>query len=317
MRISIVKFLAFSIFLGIFLVFGNVFLKKQQNVYHRVPLKSFTSTSQMGIYTVGRPLPEGIFYGIFFPEHVFPGPVPKFKFHVYLVDAKGHLCIFSSCGKYGEFVETMGGWLFGESSEQPGVKGDLGLRINDPVNPVTSAIVVSDGDSKIVGIYSSATMDDILSILRRHPDLADFKLLEGVMEFGSLKVGEPAPLLPGDQVTYRMTSRDDFQTTTIPKDKSFYVFAIQKRFLTKGAHCTYLTCDYIAAEWVWPNGWVMNDGEEKTARLFGLDPNKVREGKESLVVVTDSKGIIAAIHPGKTLSDTLSILRQLPEIYKE
>jgi hypothetical protein len=61
----------------------------------------------------------------------------------------------------------------------------------------------------------------------------------------------------------------------------------------------------------------MNDGEEKTARLFGLDPKKVREGKESLVVVTDSKGIIVAIHPGKTLSDTLSILRQLPEIYRE
>ena len=49
-------------------------------------------------------------------------------------------------------------------------------------------------------------------------------------------------------------------------------------------------------------------------KLFGLDPREVLGGKLSLVVLTDSKGIIVALHPNKTISDALSILRQHPDL---
>lgn len=279
--------------------------------------REYYSVSELGQFKLGERVPD-IGYRMLYPKFDFPGPEPKFKFTIQIAAERMVFCSYANCGKYGEFVETMGGWLAGYDTWQPDIQEEYGLRLDDRVRPITSAIVISDQDSKVVGLYPNATMKDLLSILHRHPDLADFKLLEGVTESGLLKVGEPSPLQPGDSVTYRRASLDDFQTTTIPKDKNFYVFAIQKRFLTKGVPCTHLTCDYMAMELLWPiNGWFMNDGEEKTARLFGLNPEKVREGKESLLVVMDSRGVIVALHPDKTLRDTLSILRQLPEIYKE
>ena len=40
------------------------------------------------------------------------------------------------------------------------------------------------------------------------------------------------------------------------------------------------------------------------------DPQKVISGQSSLVVLTDSKGVIIALHPQKTMSDALTILSQ-------
>lgn len=269
-------------FLALILLFASIFV-----IVYCLPLahhKRYFSVTELGSLKVGERPVNDYGYRIFFPEYTFPGPEPRFKFYISLFDDTSGLCLYEGCGKYGAFVETMGGWLLGGGTRQSEPYENLGLRKTDQVNPIRSLIIVSDENLMIVGLYPNATADDLISILRRHPDLADFTLLEGVVEFGPLKVGAPGPLQSGDSIYYRPIHAYDFELSTVPRDKKFYIYAIQKRFLTKGKHCTYLTCDYIMDSYVEPaGGWLFSDGEEKTARLFGLDPKKVREGKESLV----------------------------------
>ena len=47
----------------------------------------------------------------------------------------------------------------------------------------------------------------------------NFSLLDGVQEFGALDVGEPAPLWPGDQISYISDKLGRFGVTHVPKGK--------------------------------------------------------------------------------------------------
>ena len=63
-------------------------------------------------------------------------------------------------------------------------------------------------------------------------------------------------------------------------------------------------------------GWFFSSDEENDAfpSLFGISREEVLRGESSLVVLTDSRGIIMALHPGKTLADTFTILSQHPDL---
>ncbi|MGK5091090.1 hypothetical protein WDW89_03620 [Deltaproteobacteria bacterium TL4] len=97
--------------------------------------------------------------------------IPQSKFYIYVAE-KDLLpdCAFEDCGIHGGVVECLGGWLSGNSTDQPTHTEAFGLDKSE----ATSIIVVADQDSTIVGIYPNYTMQNLPEILKRHADLIDF-----------------------------------------------------------------------------------------------------------------------------------------------
>jgi|SRR3989344_4418129 len=266
--------------------------------------------------------------------------IPPAKFYVTVI-TDGYWCINEDCSIDGALIETMGGWLQVErTGGGSDIKEETGLDLPENTG-VKTLVIISDSNNKIAGIYPNRGLQDVLPILRLHPDLADFNIINGVNEFGSLKVGEPSPLQPGDDITPFFDEQARFSITNIPKGKKFYIFSAQKRKYDtvggKGPHwrdkpyeniyfCYYYSgCrypepdpphDFLFAYVDDLDGWFFSTDEDVSAmsELFGIDQEDVLSGASSLVVLTDAKGIITAIHPHKTLSDTLTILSQHPDL---
>lgn len=265
--------------------------------------------------------------------------IPQSKFYVTIVQPN-MWCALEDCGLDGALIQTMGGWL---QMEKPGVdpeiKKAVGLDLEEN-REVESITLIGDQNGKIVGIYPNRGLSDVLSILRLHPDLADFSLLEGVREFGALKVGQPAPLRPGDMLKRFSDTPAQYSITHVPVGKKFYLFSVQKRkydtFGGKGPYrdekpqeneyaCFLSGCrypepdpphDFLFAYIEDLGGWFFSNDQDNSALLplFSLSQEAVLAGTSSLVVLTDSNGIIRALHPGKTLSDALTILSQHPDL---
>ena len=266
--------------------------------------------------------------------------IPSARFYVMVIE-NDLWCSNESCSFDGHFIQTMGGWLQAEmtccGSE---IKYEIGLDLPENAE-VKTLVVVSDSNDKIVGIYPNRGLKDVLPILRLHPDLADFSFLAGAHEFGALDVGEPAPLWPGDQISYLSDKFAQSNTAHVPKGKKFYLYSVEKRksnmiggtpapyegyvphentYLCFAESCRYPDPDpphdFFFAEVYDLGGWFLaNDMDSpEMPKLFGLDPEAVLRGDSSLVVLTDSKGIIIALHPGKTLADTFTILSQHPDL---
>lgn len=242
-------------------------------------------------------------------------PPSKFYVNIASVATKAPWCIQGDCSSGGAYVETMGGWLQMENSPQA-ISEIFNLNLEN--NNIKSLVIVGDQNAKIVGIFPNRGLQDLIPILKLYPKIVNFELLKGVNEFGPLKVGSLAPIKPGDPTGYKLGEQTNFPYKNIPKGKKFYIYAIQKYFSEKAnkGYCAFYEClwyeefDYIEEM----GGWYSNDGRPETIKMFGLKPYEVKSGKASVVVVTDSKGIIAAIHPGKTKDDFISILKQLPEL---
>lgn len=279
---------------------------------------------EFGPLTLGSRMPTGDpGNGTFAPYK----EIPLSKFYIVIVQDK-HWCIVEDCGIEGALVQTMGGWLQMEKrSIFPDLDEMVGLDL-EKNKKVKSLVIIGDHEGNMVGIYPNKNLKDIPEILTFYPELADINLLKGVREFGSLKVGEIAPLKPGDPTGYKDDGKvsHPYYQTHIPKGKKFYVFIFNKHLLGLG-YCAFFACE---TKFDYPNGsyiddlggWFSSDGKPETARVFGLDPAKIAQGKQSLVVVTDSKGIIVSLHPNKTLKDIMGILAQhkglvdMKKIYK-
>ena len=79
------------------------------------------------------------------------------------------MCIGSSCGMGGYFVECLGGWISGY--KDIGDVSDYGLR-DAGVNINTQKIItIADKDAKIVGIYPDARIRNLPYIMRNHRNL--------------------------------------------------------------------------------------------------------------------------------------------------
>lgn len=311
-----------------------------------------------------KPLPEGSTKKINRDYELYPGPIKiggkmptgpggstfgpileipsDQKFYVDVIQ-QDLWCSNESCGLDGAIVQTLGGWIEVESDYQPETKAMFGLDMQENKN-IKSVVIIGDENGKIVGIYLNKDYEDVLSILKKnHTDLANFDFLNGIDEFGKLKVGEYSPLKPGDDISYLFSDKARSSVSKIPNEKKFYLYGIQKRKNIvlgvdkiekvseeerekRGGYICFLGgCrypepddphDFLFAEIDELGGWFLaNDNDNiKMVELFGLNPEDVLSGKSSLVVLTDAKGVIVALHPNKTISDTITILSQHPDI---
>jgi len=242
------------------------------------------------------------------------------KFYVNIAESNLD-CTLKYCNLQAALINTMGGWL---EAEETGVTIDeiFGLDLEEHKN-IKSMIIIGDQNSKIVGIYPNKGLKDALEILAFYPDLADFTLLEGVNKFGALKVGELSPFKPGDSISHLSKKLKRFSIHQIPKNKQFYLYSLESNdsggsdYFCDNAGCKYLEFADIAFDSIRDlQGWfLINDNDNtKMIESFGLDPQEILNGKSSLVVLTDSKGVIVALHPQKTLSDAITILSHHPDL---
>lgn len=132
-------------------------------------LKPIKSAEEYGPLKIG---------GRFDPQTNFPYEYPlemasEANFFIHAVQKDLGLCMFDSCGMSGVLIECMNGWLSGNSHEE--VSDEVGLddKWDDVLAGKASMIVVSDRNSKIVGIYPNSTTHDLPRILRKHPSLTE------------------------------------------------------------------------------------------------------------------------------------------------
>lgn len=298
MRIKKVLTLLTAIFIGSM----GVFVYSEQSM-------SAISARKFGPLAIGGDMISGYGDWTFAPHKT----IPASSFYVAIVQ-DDYWCSLEDCDLIGALIQTMGGWLEMTNEDVfPDIKEIVGFDSEENEN-IKSIVIIGDSTSKIAGIYPNKGIKELESILRLHPELVHFDLLKGVHEFGSLRVGEQAPLQPGDPTGFQEGELSTFPYTRIPSGKKFYVFSIQKKLLGKG-YCAFFECeppnDYPHGSYIEElGGWFSSDGSAETARAFGLDPDHVAKGEKSLVVVTDSAGTIRAIHPGRTFADILGILSQ-------
>ena len=272
--------------------------------------------SQSKLLKIGNNMPFGPGEGTFTPYL----KIPAFKKFYVSVAEPDTWCINEDCGIDGAIVQTLGGWLQVENTYQTEVEALFGLDIPENQN-IKLITIVGDREGKIIGIYPNKGLAEVLDILKLHPELADFNLLKGVNEFGFLKVGQMAPLKPGDKITGIIDEVSKESINYVPMGKKFYLYSLQERKSVNKYTCFLGGCrypepdpahDFLFSQIEDLNGWFLANDEknESMILLFGLNPQEVLSGKFSLVVLTDSRGVILALHPNKTLNDAITILRQ-------
>lgn len=86
------------------------------------------------------------------------------------------MCIGSSCGIGGYFIECLGGWISGYKDigdvADYGLY-DVGVDINNQ-----KIITIADKNAKIVGIYPGASIRNLPYIMRNHKNLVSKELFE-------------------------------------------------------------------------------------------------------------------------------------------
>jgi len=98
--------------------------------------------------------------------------VPVSKFYVFVVASKvPTMCTFEECGVGGDVVERMGGWITGDEQAESALM--VGLSESKVRQGEQSIIVVADKNSRIIGIYPNRTMNDLLAILKLHPEIGE------------------------------------------------------------------------------------------------------------------------------------------------
>lgn len=118
----------------------------------------------------------------------------------------------------------------------------------------------------------------------------------GVSSFGPLQIGGPSPVRPGDPTAYphRITPR-----------AKFYVLVVAKGLPTM---CTFEDCGPEGELVEALGGWITGDAQNETIQLAGLEQTEVKQGRQSLVVISDRSRRIVGIYPNSLMSDLPSIL---------
>lgn len=94
--------------------------------------------------------------------------VPESDFYVYALGDES-MCIGSSCGIGGYFVECLGGYLSGDKIA--GDTFDYGLQDAGVDMDGQLIITIADQDAKIVGIYPGARIRNLPYLMRNHRNL--------------------------------------------------------------------------------------------------------------------------------------------------
>lgn len=261
------------------------------------------SVSAMGDFRIGKSGPDKPGDELFHPY----GLVPPSKFYIY-VRQPGipyAQCVYEECGRGGEMVATLRGWLWGS-----GLDGDSDSKIwladHQLPSSLTSLVIVADANASIVGIYPNADMSDVEKILKKHPDLADFGMLKGIRQIGEVMVGGPLPFKP----THMFEDSKNVPQQT-PK---FYVYVVHET--GAGSYCPYYECGaYIDAVYQAGGAFDAFDHDNPDIiKKLGLSPSQVARGEITAVIVADADGIITSIHPNKDMRDIFTILNQHPDL---
>jgi hypothetical protein len=94
--------------------------------------------------------------------------VPESDFYVYALGDE-NMCVGSSCGLGGYFIECLGGYISGYKVRTE--EFDYGLRDAGVDVSKQTIITIADQDAKIVGIYPGARIRNLPYIMRDHRDL--------------------------------------------------------------------------------------------------------------------------------------------------
>lgn len=261
--------------------------------------RAYRAVSRLGGFEIGGAAPDIPGDNMAHPY----GVVPPARFYVYLrhPDVRNAQCVYDECGRGGEIVATLRGWLHGS-----GLDDFNRAQLRLP-RATKSFMLVADANAVTVGIYPNTDMADLPNILRKHPDLADFGMLEGVRQLGPLAVGAPLPFKPTNMFTD--------VTAETQKKPEFYVYVVHET-VHSGEYCPYYECGaYI--DMVYQAGGAFDafdHDDPEIIKKFGLSPHQVARGEVTLVVVADADGKIVSIHPNKDMRDIMTILTQHPEL---
>lgn len=260
---------------------------------------ALVSKNTLGDFRIGGVAPDTPGENMAHPYSV----VPPARFYVYLrhPDVRNAQCVYDECGRGGEIVATLRGWLHGSSLD------DFN-RAQLRLPPATkSFILIANADTVIVGIYPNADISDLPDILRKHPDLADFGMLKGVRQLGPIAVGAPLPFKP----THMFEGAEDMPDLT-PR---FYVYVVHET-ANSGGLCPYYECGtYVDAVYLTGGAFdAFDSGDGEILKKLGLSPSQVARREVTLVVVTDADGTVLSIHPNKDMRDIMTILTQHPDL---
>ena len=224
--------------------------------------------------------------------------IPPSKFYVYLWSPNiEYECVYEECGKNGEIVASLRGWLGGIGTSYE----ELVPLVNS--SKVRSLIVVAGKNSKVVGVYPNKDMPDIRDILAKHKDLADFNMLEGVPELGDLKLNSFLPFNPSEYV--RKKFREDI------KKPNYYLIAVHET-ISSERYCPYYECGVFLETIFDQSGWFLDfdHNNPEVIEKLGLNPSQVARGEITLIVVAYKNQKIVSIHPNKDMRDIYTILSQ-------
>ncbi|MFH1029792.1 MAG: hypothetical protein V1770_00855, partial [bacterium] len=124
----------------------------------------------LGPLVIGGEMPGGLGDTTFAPYI----EIPTSKFYVSIAEPD-MWCINEYCNIEGGFIQTMGGWLEIKHTGDPTLDEFYGLDLPENKN-VKSVVLIGDSDGKIAGIYPNRGLKDVITILKLHPDLANFGL---------------------------------------------------------------------------------------------------------------------------------------------
>lgn len=133
--------------------------------YLKQQLKRFT---EFGPLQIGGPAPDKAGDS----SQIGSKLIPESKFFIYVHRRGRSFCEFESCGTLeGRVIRCMGGWLSGDG--HPEISDLVGLNSFAVSQGKASIVVVSDKNSKIIGIYPYHTQADILDILSTFPEFEE------------------------------------------------------------------------------------------------------------------------------------------------
>lgn len=118
-----------------------------------------------------------------------------------------------------------------------------------------------------------------------------------VTSFGPLQIGGHSPVQPGDPTAY--------PHKVTPRAK-FYVLVVAKGIPTM---CTFEDCGSEGTLIEFLGGWITGDAQNETIHLAGLDQTEVKQGRQSIIVVSNNLRRIVGIYPNYLMCDLPSILK--------
>lgn len=119
-----------------------------------------------------------------------------------------------------------------------------------------------------------------------------------VRQFGPLKVGGASPVQPGDPTAH---------PHRVTPNAKFYVLVVAKGLPTM---CTFEDCGPEGKLVEALGGWITGDAQNETIHLAGLEQMKVKQGRQSLIVISDKQRRVVGIYPNSTMSDLPIILKK-------